>query len=174
MALELPELVMSILKRVSSATGMPPEEIVSELVVERFSNDADTRIQLYLELHKKYLREAEEMINRGNYLQASEKIWGAAASIVKAAAMKKLGRRPASHGELWKFVVDVARETGDDELRLLWKEAMSMHVNFYENWAPPEDIRRSLKSVKKFAEKMARYAGLDLGTPQVADRSANH
>lgn len=162
MTIYLPEVVMKLLNNVASELNMQPEEIVSELILEKFSGDPNKKIEMYLELYKKYMEDADKLIKQGDFLQASEKIWGAAASIVKAVALKKIGKRLASHGELREFVIRVANETKDDEIRLLWKDALSMHTNFYENWAPPEDVVKAFESVKKFAEKLAKYAGIKL------------
>jgi len=46
-------------------------------------------------LAKRLLKEAEELLARGDYVQASEKAWGAAAQIVKAA---KKGKELKSRG----------------------------------------------------------------------------
>lgn len=39
---------------------------------------------------------------------------------------------------------------------------MSMHINFYENWAPLEDIEKALEDIELFAQKIAKYADLKL------------
>ena len=44
------------------------------------------KAQNYLDLNHKYLDEAESLIQKGDYVQASEKFWGAAAEMVKAVA----------------------------------------------------------------------------------------
>jgi hypothetical protein len=46
------------------------------------------RAQEYLRLNDKYLKEAEALLEEGDYVQASEKFWGVAAGIVKAVAAK--------------------------------------------------------------------------------------
>ena len=45
-----------------------------------------SRLAEYERLNGKYLREAEELLEKKDYPQASEKLWGAAAEIVKAVA----------------------------------------------------------------------------------------
>jgi len=57
------------------------------------------RAQDYLWLNDKYLKEAGALMEEGDYVQASEKFWGAAAEIVKAVAA---GRdvEIRSHGQL--------------------------------------------------------------------------
>ena len=54
-----------------------------------------------------------------------------------------------SHGELHREVIKVAKESRDDEVRLLWQSAVSLHQNFYENWLPPEMVERNIEDVEK-------------------------
>ena len=156
----LPDIVIKKLKEAATRSGVSPEELAGEIILNELSSDPRDRISLYVSLCNKYIKEAEDLIARKDYIQASEKIWGAAASCIKAAAIKKVGKRLTSHGELWEFVSKLIDETGDQELGLLWRTAISMHVNFYENWAPPEEVVRALEHVKKFVGKIFKYTGL--------------
>ena len=85
------------------------------------------RAEFHRSLAEKFLREAEDLLARGDYLQVSEKAWGAAAQIVKAVAAKA-GKELRSHGDLWRFVSEIAGE--DRELRRLWRTTNSLHQNF--------------------------------------------
>jgi hypothetical protein len=44
------------------------------------------KVENYLNLNDEYLRGAQALVEKGDYLEASEKFWGAAAGIVKAIA----------------------------------------------------------------------------------------
>ena len=68
----------------------------------------------------------------------------------------KRGVELRSHGELHREVMRVAKESGDDEIRLLWQSAISLHQNFYENWLPPEMVEKNIEDVKKFLDKSRR------------------
>jgi hypothetical protein len=57
----------------------------------------------YRRLNGKYLRDAENLIRKGDYAQASEKLWGAAADIVKAVGAKR-GVDLGTHASLWEYV----------------------------------------------------------------------
>jgi len=89
---------------------------VDEVAVEHLervlgaSLDSPERAEFHRSLAERFLREAEELLARGDYVQASEKAWGAAAQMVKAVAAKK-GKELKSHGDLWRFVLEVAGET---------------------------------------------------------------
>jgi len=59
-------------------------------------------------------------------------------------------------GELHREVIRIAKEAGDDEIRLLWQSAISLHQNFYENWLPPEMVEKNVEDVRKFLDKSRR------------------
>jgi uncharacterized protein (UPF0332 family) len=82
------------------------------------SLDPDDRVEFHLRLSEKFLSEAEEFLRKGDYLQASEKGWGAAAQIVKALAVKE-GRELRSHKDLWSYVNELAKKLQDIEIRHL-------------------------------------------------------
>ena len=76
-------------------------------------------VEAYWEAARGLLSEAEEELSKGDLRQASEKIWGSAALAVKAVALAREGRRLASHGELWRFIGELARQEGDPDIRKL-------------------------------------------------------
>ena len=53
-------------------------------------------------------------MEKGDYVQASEKFWGAAAEVIKAIAAKR-GIDIRSHGEMHRFITTLSKETGDSE-----------------------------------------------------------
>jgi len=105
----------------------------------------------HLELNDKYLKEAETLLEKGDYVQASEEFWGAAAGIVKAVAAKR-GIEIRSHGELHGFVTKLSKELNDPDLPSLFGTAAALHQNFYENWLPPETVVAYSRAVKRLVE----------------------
>lgn len=89
--------------------GAAVDEVVVELLEKALgaSLDPPERAEFHRSLAEKLLREAEELLARGDYVQASEKAWGAAAQMVKAVAAKA-GKELRSHGDLWRFVSEIA------------------------------------------------------------------
>ena len=134
------------------------EELVVDAVLKtlNISLDPNDMVEFHLRLSEKFLSEAEEFLRRGDYLQASEKGWGAATQIVKALAAKE-GRELRSHGELHKEVVKIIKELGDDELRHLWQSAISLHQNFYEGWLPKELVEKDVEDIRKLVEKLRKH-----------------
>jgi len=109
----------------------------------------------YSNLMRKYFKEAEDFVAKGDYVQASEKLWGAAAEIVKVVAAKR-GVELRTHGDLWEFVAKLRTELKDPELSRLFLQANYLHQNFYEGVLPPEAVRDGAEAVKEFIDKLER------------------
>ena len=107
----------------------------------------------YLKLNHKYLREAEELIKKEDFVQASEKFWGAAAAIVKSVAAKR-GVNIRSHEGIYKFVDKLSGELDAPELLRLFGLASALHQNFYENWLSPRMVMNYGEAVKQLVGKM--------------------
>jgi uncharacterized protein (UPF0332 family) len=151
----LPKRIEERLREESERIGVSEEELVLEALSKLLNEplDPEMRVEMHLKLSEKYLRDAEDFLARGDYTQASEKAWGAASQMVKALAAKR-GREIRSHGELHREVIKLTEESGDDEIRLLWQSAISLHQNFYENWLPPEMVEKNIEDAKKLVEKL--------------------
>jgi len=150
----LPEKALEALKQMSESEGKAVEEIISEAVFKQLNiADPEAKTELHLKLCEKYMREAEDFLTKKDYVQASEKAWGAASQIVKAAAAKE-GKELRSHATLWEYVDTLAEKLEDPELRHLWRTANTLHQNFYENWMPPREVELSVKDTKNLLEKL--------------------
>jgi len=150
----LPSKVLESVRKRAESEGKPLEEFIAEFFLKQLDiKDPEAKVELHMKLCEKYLKEAEDFLAKGDYVQASEKAWGAAAQMVKALATRE-GVELRSHGELHREVIKVAKEVGDDEIRLLWQSAISLHQNFYENWLPPEMVEKNIGNVEKFVDKL--------------------
>jgi hypothetical protein len=153
----LPKRVEERLREEAERLGVSEEELVLEALSKMFNEpiDPESRVEMHLKLCEKYLRGAEDFLAKGDYVQASEKAWGAASQMVKALAARR-GREIRSHGDLHRFVAELSREKGDREIITLWFSASSLHQNFYEEWLPEEAVRGGVENVKSFIEKLRR------------------
>lgn len=111
------------------------------------------RTKRYLSLTRKYLREAEALLSKGDYVQACEKLWGAAAEAVKMVAAER-GVELRSHRSLWEFVAELRVKTGDPELSRLFLQANYLHQNFYEGVLPAQAVRDGAEAVREFVNKL--------------------
>jgi len=88
-------------------------------------------------------------------VQASEKLWGAAAEIVKVVAAKR-GIDLKAHGDLWDFVTKLRIELKDPELSKLFLQVNYLHQNFYEGVLPPQVVKDGADAVREFINKLEK------------------
>ena len=102
-----------------------------------------------------FIEQAEEELGRGDMLQASEKAWGAAVHVVKAASVQRRWKH-GKYGPLRENVQRIADECNDAELPPLFRLANSLHRNFYEDSLDEEDVRESIGDVRVFLGKIEK------------------
>jgi hypothetical protein len=102
---------------------------------------------------RQFIQQADEELERGDYLQASEKAWGAAVRAVKGSAGQR-GWEHDSHRHLFTAARRVADETDDPDVRRLFGVANSLHVNFYEGWMDTETVTAGIEDVKLLLHKL--------------------
>ena len=107
----------------------------------------------YLDVSRTYLEHGKDLLEREDYRQASEKLWGAAAVTVKAVAEKR-GWEHDGHRLLYQVIRRLSDETGDLELSLLFRAAGQLHINFYEGWLPPDDVEQASDEVEQLLRKL--------------------
>ncbi len=111
------------------------------------------RTQYHDATRREFLAKARTYLAEDDLLQASEKGWGAAARMVKAAAEAR-GWRHNGHAELYRAIDRLAAEAGDPQLRVLFASASALHMNFYEGWMPRAMVESSLSQVEDFVAKL--------------------
>ncbi len=107
----------------------------------------------YRNQSKVFLSQASEELAKDDLCQASEKGWGAAATMVKAAAQAR-GWRHRSHVSLFRAVSRLAEEAQDDSLEVQFSLAGMLHTNYYENWLERSSVERNLREVAQFVERV--------------------
>ncbi len=152
--IEVPEALKKSLRKEESIEEAILEALVSYLGIA----DPEVNAEIHKQLCEKYLSDGERFMGEGDFIQASEKFWGAASQIVKVVAAKS-GEELETHWELWNFVGKLVEESGDDEIGRLWAGANALHKNFYEAKLPESLIRRYINDVKKFCQKLKALVG---------------
>lgn len=105
-------------------------------------------------LNAKYIADADTLLKKGDYSQASEKYWGAVAQMIKLVAAKE-GVELGEHKALWVFVSELDRKHPDQDLWSLFEKARLLRMNFYEDEIPEErseGIRRSITRIHQTVE----------------------
>ena len=107
----------------------------------------------YREQSRAFLAQASEELERGDLRQASEKAWGAAAQIVKAAAEVR-GWEHHRHTLLFRVVRGLVDESGDPEIMNLFAVAGELHGNFYDELFDAVDIEMRLRGVVLLVQRV--------------------
>lgn len=124
----------------------------------RRETDMQEREDQYSKLSDKYLEDAEALLQVGDYVQASEKFWDAAALTVKTVAAG-MGMEVNSRREMWSFVSLLRNERDEPELNRLFSAASNLHQNVYEDWLPPDTVTDYGEAVKEFVSRLGKAVG---------------
>ena len=111
------------------------------------------------------LAHAQEMIDKGDRLQASEKIWGAVAHKVKGIARRR-GWGWNDHDGVRHVVTYFRNRTRNHELGTLLRSANDIHVNFYNDELQDQDLADGLADAKKL---IALLDDADASVPETDD-----
>ena len=114
----------------------------------------------YVARGRRYLAQASEELARRDLEQASDKGWGAASQLLKAAAAERNWTH-GQHRQPYRIVRDLSEEIGDDEIRSEFAYAGELHTNFYEGLMTAEDVQFHLEKVR---DLVGRVEGLLNGT----------
>ena len=81
---------------------------------------------------QEYLRNAYTSLEQNEVEKAGEFLWGSMVQAIKAiAAFKDVELR--SHEAIWTYVRQLSRELGDEAMFGAFRDANSLHQNFYES-----------------------------------------
>lgn len=104
-------------------------------------------------MNNKYLADAKSLLRRGDYLQASEKYWGAAVQMIKIIAARR-GLQLGSHRSIAEFIFKLSHEHPELNLSPLYSMANNLHMNFYEDNMPPAMVKEYASAVEELIEKL--------------------
>jgi uncharacterized protein (UPF0332 family) len=117
------------------------------------------QLKKYLTLHQKYLNDADELLKKGDYVQASEKLWGCTATLAKAIAATRK-KQIKSHDGITFFLTTISNELKDKSILTVILIANGLHQNFYEDTLTPEAVKQGNKVIKQFSKRLRSYFNL--------------
>ena len=100
-----------------------------------------------------FIRQADDVIDRADYLQASENAWDAAVRAVKSIAVQR-GWEHDSHRHLFTVARRISEEEKEPKIRELFGVASSLHVNSREGWMDTETVTAGIEDVKLLLHKL--------------------
>ncbi len=100
-----------------------------------------------------FLTASDREFAAGDVLQASEKLWGAAAHVITAVA-KQRGLDHGTHRAMINSARQIADEVDDERLRSGILAAQHFHSNFYNGTMEPEDVEYARPLVHRYVALM--------------------
>ena len=104
------------------------------------------------QISEMFLAHAQEQLESGDFLQASEKAWGAVAHCVKAIARER-GWPNRSHNDVRNNARRLLNHTNNPALnKLTFRAVQFLHTNFYEELMDAEDVQDGITDAKRLVE----------------------
>ena len=110
----------------------------------------------HIQTAKDFLEVSEREFAAGDVLQGSEKLWGAAAHVVMAAAQQR-GWPYGKHGNLKTVAQRLYRETGDSIFREGFSTAEKFHANYYHDFMEDFQMVEDRPVVHEFVSRMLEF-----------------
>ena len=107
----------------------------------------------HVETARFFLAQADREYEAGDVLQASEKLWGAAAHVV-IAEMQRRNLKTSGHRAMIMAVRDIAADLREPALSDMFSAARSLHVNFYHGFMAGDEFEINRDSVRLFVDRM--------------------
>lgn len=108
---------------------------------------------------------ADDQFAAGDFIQTSEKAWGAVAQFLKAHAASR-GLPHSGHYHLRQVANHLVLETGIDRIGELFAVCESLHANYYEAWMSEDELERNIARVKEFIALLEEIPMPDMAVPE--------
>ena len=110
-------------------------------------------IQDHIQTAFEFLDAADREFAAGDYMQASEKLWGAASQAVIAVSRER-GWPHGSHYALKQSVLRLSEEHDDPLIRLRFGVAEKFHANFYYGFMEEFQLDADRPDVRDFVHRV--------------------
>ncbi len=107
----------------------------------------------YSELSRHFIEKADEYLQAGDAVQASEKGWGAVAEAFKSIAEER-GWHHHGHRLLNDVAFQLSQEWNRPDLKILFDATEKLHINFYEDSMGLDDITDSVENAKRLMREL--------------------
>jgi hypothetical protein len=108
----------------------------------------------YEEISRHLLEQSQEELDKGDILQASDKVWGATAHAVKAVC-QRMGWNHHAHNHLRAAANYIVSRFGREDLRLAFGYLEAIHANYYEHQWEMDEIRTGINNAAFFIREFA-------------------
>ncbi len=147
---EVSEEVFALVTAVAKKKGKTVDEVILEYVAKDV--DPSVRIEVYMKLYERYLREAEELYANGDLSQAGEKYWGAVTALINAIAEKR-GWSHYTHRDYAEAVERLSEEL-KEPLGRLFASVERLHANYYHNFLTKVNFEAHREDALKLIQRL--------------------
>ena len=149
-SIEVSEEVYELISAIARRRAKSIEEVILECVVRDV--DPGIRIEVYMKLHEKYLRDAEELYARGDLAQAGEKYWGAVTALLNVIGERR-GWSHYTHRDYAEIVERLSNEL-KEPLGRLFAGVERLHANYYHNFLTKVNFEAHREDALKLVQKL--------------------
>ena len=107
---------------------------------------------------RRFIAAADGYLSEGDLIQASEKLWGAAAHAAKAFCIRRRWRH-GKYSHLRRAMQRMSEETGDDSWIDRFGVAYELHLNFYNDDMVAASISRDRLRVRALVDGLLAAEG---------------
>ena len=107
----------------------------------------------HVEVALRFLAQADREYDVGDVLQASEKLWGAAAHVV-IAEMQRRDIKTSGHRAMVLAIAEIADDVNDADLEDEFAAAGALHANFYHGFMGGSEFEKNRMIVRGFVDRM--------------------
>ena len=152
---EVYELVSAIAKRKAKS--------VEEVILEYIAKDIDpsVKVEVYMKLYEKYLRDVEELYVKDDLAQAGEKYWGAVTALLNIIGERR-GWSHYTHRDYAEIVERLSEEL-KEPLGRLFASIERLHANYYHNFLTKVNFEAHREDTLKLVQKLEAFRLLEDG-----------
>jgi len=152
---EVYELVSAIAKRKAKS--------VEEVILEYIAKDIDpsVKVEVYMKLYEKYLRDVEELYVKDDLAQAGEKYWGAVTALLNIIGERR-GWSHYTHRDYAEIVERLSEEL-KEHLGRLFASIERLHANYYHNFLTKVNFEAHREDTLKLVQKLEAFRLLEDG-----------
>ena len=154
-SLEVSEEVYELVSAIAKRKAKSVEEVILEYIAKDI--DPSVRIEVYMKLHEKYLKDAEELYAKGDLAQAGEKYWGAVTALLNAIGEKR-GWNHYTHRDYAEIVERLSEEL-KEPLGRLFAGVERLHANYYHNFLTKVNFEAHKEDALKLMQKLRSLIG---------------
>ena len=109
----------------------------------------------YEEISRHLLAQAQQELDRGDILQASDKVWGATAHAIKAVC-QRMGWNHHAHNHLSAAANYVASGMNRQDLMVAFGFLEAMHTHYYEHQKEADQVRLEVGRAEFFVDEFGK------------------